>query len=350
MKSLREVYEELGVSRTTLQGWLYDILEWPKQDTADNTALKISDDVLTTIWQIRFFKQLKYSNKKIKDILADPGFDISRSLEQQIAELTKQKEELEKLIKVATVMKETGLGPNSLRFGSAEMDEISYPNVIGILGLIGDNLAAIEKSEIDFEDFISDTELDAIVRSFKCLMKKGQEQLPVDASTVQEEVANLHRTISTITSESVFILASATPYFLPDGEVGRDIDKEYGNGSAAFFYQAFEYYCNENSENELDREFYGALENIEKLARAKYSTNSPEVQAVVQKMYDFFSRATGRFSVYTVPLLKNMGATYGSKEFRDAFENGAERGIFWFISRAIDIFCSKYENNERGTT
>lgn len=349
MKSLRDVYEELGVSRTTLQGWLYDILKWPRQDTADNTALNIPDDILPTIWQIRFFKQLKYSSKKIKDILADPSFDLSQSLEKQIVELTKQKEELENLIKVAMVMKETGIGPNSLRFGPAGMDEIGYPKIVGILGLMADKVATYAEAEIDLEKYISDAEVDAMVAVIERVSKMGQKHLHTDTAAVQEEIAKFHRILSTIASESIIILSWVHLCFSPDGELGRELDSEYGTGSTAFFCGALEYYCNENAENEYDKAFYMAWEEVGELANAKYTTSSPEVQAVIQKLYDFFSRAIGRFSTYTVPLLKNLGVTYGSKEFRDAFENGAERGGLWFISRAIEIYCSKYENNERGT-
>ena len=94
-KSTMEVCAELGVSRTTFKGWVYDILG-RTQDPYDNTTLEFTEEEIITLWQIRFYKQLKYSNSKIKAILNDPHFDISRSLTFQIKELTKQKEEMEK--------------------------------------------------------------------------------------------------------------------------------------------------------------------------------------------------------------------------------------------------------------
>lgn len=348
MKSLRDVYEELGISRTTLQGWLYDILEWPKQDVSDNTAMIIPDDILPTIWQIRFFKQLKYSSKKIKDILADPSFNLSQSLEKQIAELTKQKEELESLIRVATVMKETGIGPNSLRFGSVGMDEIGYQRIVGILDLMAEKMSIYTEIEIDFEEYISDEEVNAIEGIFERVSKLRKQHLPSDDVAVQKEIAKLHLLTSAITSKSIIVFSWIHLCFSPDGELGKELDSEFGAGTTAFFSNALEYYCNQNAENEMDQEFYRALENIEKLARCKNTTNSYEVQAEVEKLQDFFSKATGRFSAYAVPLLRNLGTTYGSKEFRNAFEDGAERGILWFISRAIEIYCNQFDKNERG--
>ena len=348
MKSLREVYQELGVSRTTLQGWLYDILDWPKQEKTDNTALVIGEEVLSTLWQIRFFKQLKYSNRKIKTILNDPDFDVSRSLEQQIAELTSQKEELERLIKAATVMKETGISPSLLHFGSTGLEGVDYPKTMDLLGLFGDNMVESAVGDIDFNDFITDDESDEMISMFEHLMKMAQESLPITSPEVQHGVKNLHQLVATILSDSVIILSYIGLCFAPEGEIGRDIDNEYGKGSSVFFINALQHYCNEGASSALDQRFYCALENIEKLARAKHTTSSSEVQAEVQNIHDFFMKATGRFSTYTLPLLKGIGVTFGSTEFRNAFENGAKRGVLWFTSRAIEIYCSKHENDERG--
>lgn len=348
MKSLRDVYEELGVSRTTLQGWLYDILDWPKQDKTDNTALVIGDEVLATLWQIRFYKQLKYSSRKIKAILNDPAFDVTHSLDQQIAELTRQKEELERLIKAATVMKETGISPSFLHFGSSGLAGIDYPKTMGLLGLFADNTVGNAVVELDFDNIITDAESDEITSIFECLMKMAQDALPIDSSTVQQEIEKLHHLLAAIASDSVIILSYIGLCFSPDGEIGRDIDNEYGKGCSLFFSNALQHYCNENADSKLDQEFYSALKNIEKLARAKHTTSSSDVQAEVQNIYDFFIKATGRFSAYAFPLLQSMGATIGSSAYRDAFENGAKRGILWFISRAIEIFCSKHEDDERG--
>lgn len=346
MKSLREVYEELGVSRTTLQGWLYDILDWPKQEKTNNSSILISDEVLTTIWQIRFFKQLKYSNSKIKAILNDPDFDVSRSLEQQIVELTRQKEELERLIKAAIVMKEIGISPSFLHFGSTGLEDIDYPQTMMILGLIADNMIESGKTEFDFDGLLTDTELDVVAVIFERLIKMAQSGLSVDCAIVQHEVKSFHQFVSTITSTSVIMLSYISLCFLPEGALGRDIDDEYGKGSSVFLFNAIQHYCRENTDDDLDQNFYCAWDNIEKLARAKYTARSLEVQAQVQKIYDFFIKATGRFSGYTLLLLKNMGKTYGNKEFRDVFENGAERGILWFVSRAIEIFCGKQANDD----
>ena len=55
MKSLREVYIELGVGRTTVQYWVDKILCRPKQWRGDNTSIQFSDEEVEQIWTIRFY-------------------------------------------------------------------------------------------------------------------------------------------------------------------------------------------------------------------------------------------------------------------------------------------------------
>ena len=219
---------------------------------------------------------------------------------------------------------------------------------MGLLGLFGDNMVERAVGNLDFEDFITDAEADEMISIFEHLMKMAQESLPIDSPEVQHGVNNLHQLLATILSDSVIILSCIVLCFAPEGEIGRDIDNEYGKGSALFFINALQHYCNEKASSALDQIFYCALENIEKLAQAKHTTSSLEVQAEVQNIYDFFTKATGRFPAYAFPLLKSIGVTFGSTEFRNAFENGAKRGVSWFASRAIEIYCSNHENDERG--
>ena len=57
MRTLREVYEEIGVSRTTLQGWVNGILEKPTLQ--DDAGWYFDDEDFEKIWQIRFFKTIE---------------------------------------------------------------------------------------------------------------------------------------------------------------------------------------------------------------------------------------------------------------------------------------------------
>lgn len=346
MKSLRDVYEEIGVSRTTLQGWLYDILEWPKQEREDNTALKISDEDLALIWQIRFYKQLKYSNSKIKEILRNPSFDLSQSLELQIDELTRQKEELENLIHIATMMKETGLSPSTLRFGMEDLDGVKYKDIVSILRIMSDNVFDDEDAAYSKWENISEEEINLMMEAFDQIMQLHKRVLPISLPIVQARIQALHRAASVITTESVVVLSWFLLFFSPEGVIGRGIDGEYGEGSASFFYHALQYYCKENQDNEFDRDFHTAWSNIEMLAYNHYATNSKAVQSEIKKLHAFFLKIEGILNQPALPTLKNMGKLFGQKEFRDNFDDGKEKGVAWFISRSIEIYCHKLEESE----
>lgn len=45
-------------------------------------------------------------------------------------------------------------------------------------------------------------------------------------------------------------------------------------------------------------------------------------------------------------MLERAGKLYGSKEYREQFDGGRERGIAWFISRAIEIYCDNYRREK----
>lgn len=50
MRTFREVCEEIGVSRTTLQGWVNSILERPTEQ--DDLGWYFDDNDFEKIWQI----------------------------------------------------------------------------------------------------------------------------------------------------------------------------------------------------------------------------------------------------------------------------------------------------------
>ena len=101
-----DICTELGVSRSTFKGWVYDILD-RTQEQNDKTELEFTEDEIAKLWLIRFYKQLKYSNSQIKEILNNPDFDITKTLLHQIEELNSQKNEIDNLIKVASIMKKS---------------------------------------------------------------------------------------------------------------------------------------------------------------------------------------------------------------------------------------------------
>lgn len=325
MRTFREVYEEIGVSRTTLQGWVNSILERPTEQ--DDLGWHFDDNDFEKIWQIRLFKQLRYNNSKIKEILNNPNFDKKKCLEEQILLLMKEKEELENLISAACLMKETGISPNTFRFGFNAFENINYDNILSILGATF-NIFNKQEDEDDFTDYIIEEEFDVRLAAFEKIMHFCKKGMDIRSEEVQLQ-------ISLIPEAIIFNL-----WFYPDSEISADIDKDYGKGKAAYFYEALQYYCNVNSNNEVGKELFVALETIADLGIKKFTANSDEVQSEVKKIYNFFSILSDKGRLY---MLRNLAELYGSKAYINTVDNGASRGVSWFVSRAINIYCDKLE-------
>lgn len=267
MRTLREVYEEIRVSRTTLQGWVNGILEKPTLQ--DDTGWYFDDEDFEKIWQIRFFKQLKYSNSKIKEILNNPNFDKKKCLEEQILLLTKEKDELENLISAACLMKETGISPKTVRFEIVELEDIAKDNFYNdILCMLG-TAFNIFNPPIDEDEFISDfieEEVNARFDAFERIMLFCKKGVDVRSEEVQLQIELIPEAIT-------FYLM-----FSPDSEMAAEIDKDYGEGKSAYFYDALQYYRNTKTGNEIGQELITALENIERFGINKFTANSDEVQ------------------------------------------------------------------------
>lgn len=83
-----------------------------------------------------------------------------------------------------------------------------------------------------------------------------------------------------------------------------------------------------------------ALDNLERLAYARYSAGSKEIQGEVRKMHNFYRGIKFLTEDAQLEMLERTGKLYGSREYRDEFDGGREKGVAWFMSKAIEIYCS----------
>ena len=63
----------------------------------------------------------------------------------------------------------------------------------------------------------------------------------------------------------------------------------------------------------------------------------------MDKLYRFVKKLNRQPDKICIKIFRNFGEMFGTDEYRNAFDNGAKRGIAWFISRAIEIFCDNAE-------
>lgn len=336
-KTTMELCAELGISRTTFKGWVYDILE-RKQDPYDNTTLVFDDEEIIKLWQIRFYKQLKYSNESIRKIINNSGFDLNESLEMQINELTKQKEELEVLIKLATVMKESGVTPTSFKFGIIENEDLDYENITEILTTMLYNVVLSFDND-NFSLNITEEDANALFNSLERILKFKAQKYNFTHYEVQKQISEIQKILSKYI-ESEFLFAYGNVFLSADSVLGRTIDKEYEKNCALYLGKALNYNYKPDIMNKIDKEFGDILTRIEKLGYRKYSTNSKEVQQEIYQLHQLFKRLIFCSEKIPVEILKNYGNSIGSESLIKKYDNGNARGILWFVSRSIEIYCN----------
>lgn len=97
--------------------------------------LMYDDDAIDRLWQIRFYRELGYDKKAIKAVFDDPCYDFSTTLETQVKQLEQKRQEIDNLINIANLMKETGLTPKALHSQAAMMGA-TFNDTFGVLGAV----------------------------------------------------------------------------------------------------------------------------------------------------------------------------------------------------------------------
>lgn len=325
-RTFREVYEEIGVSRSTAQGWATRILGKTQNEGGDNAQWYFDEEDYEKMWMIRFYKQLKYKEGNIKEILNNPNFNKQECLEKQIKELIDEKNKLEDVISAACWVKETGISPKSLRLNISKFDDIKYDDIMSIL-ITTSNILNLGTDKDHFSDeYFVEKEIDIRLNAFEKIMNFCNKEIDISSPKVQDQIA-------LIPEATIFSCA-----FLPESELAREINEDYGTGKAEYFYNALQYYCDRNPNNEL----YLALENITELGLKRYATTSSEVQLEVQKIYFLSSVLSDKGKL---DFLRTLEKIYGSQAIKNIIDNGANRGLSWFISRSIQIFCNNLQKD-----
>lgn len=98
--TLREMCEELGVSRRVVQG--YEKAGLVSATDRNKYGHLLYDEVaMRRISQIKFYQQLGFSIKEIVNIIDAPNILVKTALEQQVEKLKKERVEINELIEKA---------------------------------------------------------------------------------------------------------------------------------------------------------------------------------------------------------------------------------------------------------
>lgn len=344
MKTLNEVVEIVGLTRRAIQ-------EYEKAGLADKPTitnkygyLLYDTPAIERLWQLRFYKELGYNMTEIDKLDKNKMLNTESELERIILELTEKREKLDNLINIARAMKETGVSFAAFKKTIAE-EEIDSEDVFGVLGTSLNLFMDVKEEECN-ADAISEDDLDAMYDAIKRIEELEKKGKIFSSSEVQEEVQNIHNIVAKAFSKSIILFSSFVMYLDPENRLVEELEGLVEKESIAFLHKAIKYYCEMNADNETDRELCESLDNIGILAVKKYTTNSPEVQYEVKRIHKFFEEMNLFKEGAKLEAVKKIGQLYGSKAYKQMIDNGAKRGVSWFVSRAIEIYCNNLEQEE----
>lgn len=341
MKTIYEVVKITGLSRRVIQEYENSGLAIKPINKNKYGHLLYGTEELERLWQLRFYKELGYDKTKIRSVMEDSVYDRQKEMEKVVELLIDKREKLDNLIAIAQVIQETGVCFNSLKSVVIEDDNLCFDDIFNILGTAFNIFQPTADKDYTFEDELTEEDIDNIITLFEQVMKFCESGKDACSEEVQNIIGSMHEIVAKIFSRSILVLRWVALCFAPDSEVAADTDSDYGEGKAAYFYNALQYYCSINADNKVDKELINAIENIEKLGRRKYRTDSEEVQLEVKKIHHFWDEIIILSEKEKLDILRNIGELYGSKAYINAVDNGAKRGISWFISRAIQIYCDR---------
>lgn len=344
MKTLNEVVETVGLTRRAIQ-------EYEKTGLADKPTitnkygyLLYDTPAIERLWQLRFYKELGYNMTEIDKLDKNKTLNTDSELERVILKLIEKREKLDNLINIARAMKETGVSFAAFKKTITEED-MDSEDVFGVLGTSLSLFLDVKEEEFN-ADVISEEDLDDIydaIERIEELMKRGKI---FSSSEIQGEVESIHNIVAKGFSKSIILFRSFVMYLEPESRVVEDLEGLFDKETIAFLQNAMKHYCEVHSDNETDRELCEALDNISVLGMKKHTTNSSEVQHEVKRIHNFFKGMNLLKEDAKLEAVKKIGLLYGSKAYKQMIDNGAKRGVSWFISRAIEIYCNNVEQEE----
>lgn len=350
MKKLSEVAKLVGLLRQRIQ-------EYEKAGIAFKPKVKNShgdwlygEAEIERLWQIKFYLTLGLTVPKMKAIFADPNYNKHDAIATQITELEEQKKKLEAMIEIARAYNEMDVLPSDLyRQYSSVLEDIPYETIVPFIG----KFYSLLSDEVDeefwdslYDDFTSGDDGEKWMKAIGEIAQLHQKGISYKEDSVQRQVDVVHRIDAKAIPDSLMKQNWRCQAMIESVVDINDksLKEFYGEDGFEYLKKAIEYYYIKYYENHPDElynlPFMKILLNIEQLGRKKYTTNSTEVQSEVEKLHKLLDDF-GTFSkTAQLELLNSLSSSIGCESSRKVFDGDKKRGIFWFISRAIEIYCN----------
>lgn len=345
MKSLSEVAALVGLIRQRIQDYEKIGIAFKPTHKDDHGYWRYGEREIERLWQIKFYQELDFRVPDIKKIFDDPNYNKHDAIEAQIIELEKKKKKIEMMIEIARSCNEMDLLPSdTLLSPCIRFENVPFETWLPLSKKIIELEKALGKALPDYDDFMNKvygrwtdaSDFDAWSNALERILEYSEKGYAYDNLIVQKQVEVISSLDRKAVGNSLFRAFLQSRGIV---EYNRDdIEETYGTGKTNYVIHAIEVFYNRLfivPENPI----IISLDRIEKLAYDRHTTGSAEVQNEIKSIHNRIS-SVGIFSEeIQVEYLLGMGSLIGSKEYRDIFDHGREKGVCWFISRAIQIYC-----------
>ena len=327
MKSLEEVSKIVGLSRRAIQEYeKAGVVPKPTHRTKRG-YLRYDNQDIFRLFQVRFYRELGYDSKDIREIFAAPNFNRKNAITSQIAEMRKKKERLEDLITIAETLQDTDLNPETLSCAFPECDQLPFDMFISFFS---GGIRVAESTENDEE--LDDTLIeDGFEQAHRILELIQCGYLP-ESDVVQSKIEMIYRAFAQSTNPSIYIFWGICQMFAPGTELGSILDDLYGANSAKILYQAAELFSKTKIHINGNHKLIQALNQINALRGDGNAADSQIVQHYIDILLEGLYEETG--------MNANQWQKISCIWKRQAFQtwDAPEKEPFVFLAQAIEAY------------
>ena len=318
------------------------------------------------LWQIRFYRELEYDKEQIRKAFTDPSYNKHDAIADQIVKLEEKRRKLEAMIEVARTYNEMDILPSDIWTGqNGVLEALPYDINVAAATKIFSSIDRFAE-QIDWEQEISEGCWEEILVDWPT--RKAENQWMTALKKIESYYLNGFSYKSTDVQKQISIMQSIDAEIIQGSiikswlrtytyataiidcedsinEAFRKNGTQYITDAVAFYCygQWMEYVKNINCFGKTT--FWKTIDNFKNYGMKRFTTGSKEVQNEVKKLHGMIMDV-GVFSEGTqIKLLELFSALLDSQEVKDALENGSGKGICWFISRAIQIYCNHQQES-----
>lgn len=359
MKKLSEVAKLVGLLRQRIQ-------EYEKAGIAFKPKVKNShgdwlygEAEIERLWQIKFYLTLGLTVPKMKAIFADPNYNKHEAIEAQIIELEEQKKKLESMIEVARAYNEMDILPSDILIRKDNLlENLSFETITPFMSKVFNLFYTFtDQDDLLNEEFTEVLQADWPTEKAAYKWLAAVEEIGVfyatqedyKASSVQDQVSIMIGVDAEVIPDSPLKCWCRTRCMI-SCEFEDDIKEAFGEEGLKYLEKAVDFYVQEQVnqwgtiDNFVKTPIGKTVETLQNYGLRHFTTGSDEVQNEVGKIHQMISRV-GMFSEKgQIKVLTVFSELLGSQEAKNAIDSGKEKGISWFISRAIQIYCDHHQD------